>query len=300
MFTKGYLFVEFFFILSGFLLYESFTGENHHSAITFARKRFKRLYPEYFFAFSMHIALHIIKRDISFEKLFGELIMMQEIGLFSGGYNYPCWYISVLFWSSIMIYGILSTNRKAFINIISPAAIILGYTFFAKSATGFEAWSVIGPISLPFLRGIIDMTFGVICAVVVQNVKRSRVIINRWFGLILEFIFASIVFYGIISFSIPEIVICLSMGALIIMLFCGFGLSGFLVNCKIHHVSQFTYSAYLNHAMILSGLSVLSRLLILSPTVLLILYLFLLIAVSFFMNRTTQITLRLLKKGRGN
>lgn len=101
----GYLAVEFFFVLSGFLLYQSL--ENRRMSPTeYLTSRLKKFYPEYFFAMIVYIFYLVITAGCCdyqllkniFLSSISEVFLLQNMGIWGGGNNYPLWYLSILVW----------------------------------------------------------------------------------------------------------------------------------------------------------------------------------------------------------
>jgi peptidoglycan/LPS O-acetylase OafA/YrhL len=122
----GWLFVDFFFVLSGFVTTHGYAPQiaNLDSAFRFIKRRFFRLYPLHFctLAFSLawtllFVTAHMIGRmkfpelihqtyffDLSFKQIGSHLLLLQ--GFVSDwrdvGFNVPSWAVSVEFWAYII------------------------------------------------------------------------------------------------------------------------------------------------------------------------------------------------------
>ena len=108
--------VEFFFILSGFLLYLTFLKKTTEP-IQYVKRRLKRLYCEYVIALIVTFFINIIKErsNVAFVfdqigSLLPELLMVQNVGIFEGGINPINWYIQVMLVGSIFLYSLLYSN----------------------------------------------------------------------------------------------------------------------------------------------------------------------------------------------
>jgi peptidoglycan/LPS O-acetylase OafA/YrhL len=124
---SGWLFVDFFFVLSGFVTTHAYgTGlANLDGALQFIRRRFFRIYPLHFCtfaAFLVWILLFDTARligsmrfpevfyasnlfaDLSFEKIGRHLTLLQGFVGNSGdvGFNIPSWAVSAEFWTYIV------------------------------------------------------------------------------------------------------------------------------------------------------------------------------------------------------
>jgi peptidoglycan/LPS O-acetylase OafA/YrhL len=124
---SGWLFVDFFFVLSGFVITHAYGTKtaNLDDAFHFISRRFFRIYPLHFCtfaAFLVWILLFDTARiigsmrfpemvhasnpfaDLSFEKIIRNLTLLQGFVGNSGdvGFNIPSWAVSVEFWTYIV------------------------------------------------------------------------------------------------------------------------------------------------------------------------------------------------------
>ena len=251
--------VEFFFLVSGFFLYLSFSRESRHSVWNYTLKRLRRLYPEYLFAAILAIAFFgVFSHNFNISTAANELLMVQDTGLFHlGGYNYPCWYLSVMMVAGTLLYGILSLWETAYLRVFGLLVVFGGYTFITGQETGFQTWHCIGPVSIPLLRGFTSMTSGILLAAFVQ--KRQR--ISRKFSLVTELISIVLVVLGLTTDKSSDM---LTVAALILLLYsvtAGNNVLGEMASKSrlIPVASQYCYTFYLNHAIVIRGLRFLYR-----------------------------------------
>lgn len=193
-FEHGYFVVEFYFILSGFLLYQSFLKRNV-GTIQYTLKKIKRFYLEYFIAFALIYSLNLYYMRSSFNvlsieyifdnvvRILPELLFLQDIGIFRGGFNYPLWYLSVLIVGGGLLYAMLDTNKRVTINIILPVLIILVYAYlFSSDKPSLENWDTIGCFPLPLLRGMADISVGILVYHIyihnVSSIARYKTFLN--------------------------------------------------------------------------------------------------------------------------
>lgn len=84
-----------------------------------------------------------------------EILLLQNVGIpKSGVLNYPLWYLSVLFYSSIIIYFLISKIDKKRYIIISNVFSIIVCIFFIIKYKEIEQWGYIGPIYLHSLEAL--------------------------------------------------------------------------------------------------------------------------------------------------
>ena len=93
LFPHGYLAVEFYFILSGYLLYKSFSKPNSLSTIDYTLKKVERFAPEYLavvaYIYLRHSILPVIMGHREFDiayamRIFPEMLMLQDCGFYEG------------------------------------------------------------------------------------------------------------------------------------------------------------------------------------------------------------------------
>lgn len=253
----GYIGVEFFLILSGYLLYVTFQKETQHSTLAYAKKRFIRLWPEYVVAaVLMILARGVYLNDFNLAKAVNELLMIQNTGLFRlGGYNYPCWYIPVMFLAGILIYSMLTVCPDWYRKLLAPLIIVLGYTYIGGLEGGLENWQYIGFLSVPLLRAMCGMSVGVLIGVVSERGLLASV--NRFAATILEVVSLALIVVGIVTDISTDMLSVTAFAVLISVTVTERGLlGGTVLDLKIWHtLSPYTYSAYLFHAFVVYLLS---------------------------------------------
>lgn len=182
--TSGwYIGVEFFFIVSGYLIYANFEAlsEKYHSGLSYLWHRFKKIYPFYLASFCLcFISIYLIREQASFREMlkalfydFFELFALHGIGLNDGWVyvNNTGWFISILFICDFLIFHCLVKWKDTFVNFVAPIIIIVCFSFLyrnmhgigaAVQTTGFyENWAL--------MRGLADMCLG-ICAARLNHV----------------------------------------------------------------------------------------------------------------------------------
>lgn len=129
---KGYLAVDFFLVLSGFILSHSYLYRET-TFVSFVSHRLARLYPLHIFtlftfalvAWAVYEPFPIYK-DGNFFTFFQHLTLTQNIGLSPSEitWNYPSWSISVEFWVNVIfVFFITKSTKNATLLIFS----ILGF-----------------------------------------------------------------------------------------------------------------------------------------------------------------------------
>lgn len=188
-FTHGYLVVEFFFILSGYFIYTSLI-KNDKGTLQYTVDKIKRTYLEYIIACVFMFGLVALSTFMHYGHFFTlyyvfkfitEALLLQNIGIFNGGFNYPLWYFSVLIWGGGGLYALLKYNIKLSVNIILPIYVLLFYTYTFSTRDSIEYWDK-GIFYIPMLRGLADMSIGIITAKLALNIlpriQKSRLLFD--------------------------------------------------------------------------------------------------------------------------
>jgi len=176
IFTRGYLAVEFFFVLSGFLLYQSVNKHQDKSVFGFLKSKYKRFYPKYLAAFVLSSVVFYRKYTLSggefsdrFDNTLGrirELLMIQEVGIFGEGENVingPTWYISALVYGSVILYAFYKVFGKKCNNFIFPSIVIVGYTYILHTEQMWSIEAMLQPVTLignRLMRAICGLCLG--------------------------------------------------------------------------------------------------------------------------------------------
>ncbi|MBR1787838.1 MAG: acyltransferase [Bacteroidaceae bacterium] len=174
----GYLVVEFFFMLSGVLLYRSFLRHPEIGNLEYTVRKVKRFWIEYFIAMVLTFFMYYrgifekvsVQSNTAFEKGFNftlQLItdsLMIRGGIFLPMGNWPTWYLSVLLIGGAIIYALLKNYHRQSITLFLPLAclIIYGYFFPQGKEQHIENWDTINGFSMPIVRGVAEMGTGVL------------------------------------------------------------------------------------------------------------------------------------------
>jgi peptidoglycan/LPS O-acetylase OafA/YrhL len=123
----SHLYVDFFFLLSGFFLFLGKEKHKNTSWTSFMIRRLIRLYPV--FAFSI-ILSSAIRTDIPYSTHVLDLLLMQCNGLLLvQGCNFNAWYVSSLFWGGALYFYVIKNyaekNAEFFIALMIYASLYI-------------------------------------------------------------------------------------------------------------------------------------------------------------------------------
>jgi len=146
------LFVDFFFVLSGFVLMHAYSSRiySRSDLAAFIVKRLARLWPNHFVVLSLFIGVQIFSfllskaglqlhqapftENYSFSSILTNLLLLHPLGLHSSlTWNYPSWTIAVEFWTYILFGTLLLAWRPAFtyfaaISAIASLALLISFS----------------------------------------------------------------------------------------------------------------------------------------------------------------------------
>lgn len=159
--NKGYIAVEFFFIMSGFFLYKSSIKDNAQGVFDYTINRIKRFYPP--MLIMLIPTLLLTWNSMAPSRLFNDIFFISNSGVFGEAVNGTLWYLNILVIGGGFIYAMLKHFRSISISLILPLIVLLIYTYiFSKNEGRLEVWNVVHCFYMPLLRGIAGISLGVI------------------------------------------------------------------------------------------------------------------------------------------
>lgn len=185
MLNGWYISVDFFFIVSGFLLYHQSKSNKYTSNVIYIKDKIFSIYPIYILCFAITFIFKTANeptgRVARLYDSFWEIVCLQSIGL-NRGWNYinpTAWYISAFLICSFFLFFLLKNYEKVTVNFLIPLSIIVFYSWFYRNGAvldfviGIEGFFINGAL----MRGIADMGLGVIAAhlnsYLVENAKNK-------------------------------------------------------------------------------------------------------------------------------
>ena len=263
---QSWSFVDFFFVLSGFVIsynYPSLSSVNDF--FIYIKKRLIRLYPLLFFTTTVFLTFKLFS-DVFFAELVNSpksvklylldtlntLTMLNSTPIFGDasrnlGMNHPSWSVSAEF-ISYTVFGLssifLSKNKVKFSILLVFASVVL---FVVKETFSYSHYTWF------FLRGIIGFNMGCI----VYRLSTKNYSINSFLELLLP-ILILLVFYLLQNFQfvymgIASLVLRPLLFAFFIFVLINTSnyLSLFLESKPLKFLGKISYSIYLNHILLL-------------------------------------------------
>ena len=189
-FLGGSLAVEFFFILSGYLMMVSLErlsakpvdGNLGSETVSFLFKKAKAVYPEMVITYFLGIAVYAFARSYSLKaagKLFAnsvwELLFLQRTGLGVSSVNGVTWYIGAMLLCMAVMYPILRRYPNMGSRVVIPLLSLLALGWLCQNYTnprGPGLW-----VGLTFkgnIRAFGELGLGVICYQLTAKLKKLQ------------------------------------------------------------------------------------------------------------------------------
>lgn len=174
----GYLPVEFFFIVSGIFIFQTYINKKR-TLWEYTTKRIIRIFPTYLFMLFIYMIFSIVYPQFYKPYNYNEWLysaisnslLLQSTGL---GYNivrfnYPDWYLSVLFWGSIFLYFILRYRYARKFILITIVICTYSYYFIFKINNLNDIWGYYSIFYMPLWRGLAGMSTGILLGNILQK-----------------------------------------------------------------------------------------------------------------------------------
>ena len=242
----GWMAVQFFFFLSGFVFYLTYLDKINVTEINFKKffiLRFSRLYPLHFFTLLLVVVIflvqgrHILLQNIDIWHLLLNFFLIQNWGMENGpSFNEPSWSISIEIMMYLIFYFI--AKNKRFVWYTTPILIIISaLVFFEKKLIGYGGFCF-------FLGGFVFLIYEKIKKI--NGYNKLKFFIFSIFFLITLF-FLTVLKYTQLSPTEIKIIIIVFLFPLILT-------TSIMYKIKIKKISNFfnflgniSYSTYLLH-----------------------------------------------------
>lgn len=169
-----YIFVEFFFVLSGFFLAQN-CAKGKNSPVQYVWHQLRKLYPTYLAAFVFSFAVSVLVQRMGVHDIVESLwkakweILLCSLFAFDNTPSYngggAAAYIPALLLASLILYFLLREHKKAFLCVIGPLLILCGLSRILHTVGNLSVWvQYDGLITLGVVRALADMSIGILAA----------------------------------------------------------------------------------------------------------------------------------------
>lgn len=216
---KAYLAVDFFFILSGFVLSLAYSNKCTEQDFlkTFGIDRIARLYPLHLATLLALVPINILFYVTSNGQLlennwsYGDgrvytfilnLLMIQSVGLNTqGAWNAPAWSISVeMVVNLVMAFALpaIATRRKAWMFVLGFAILCYALLFIAFDDLKVIHQKAFGILNAGLLRGFAGISLGCLCVLIYRALEGNISRAWKYIALI-----TALLTVGLLAFPVP-------------------------------------------------------------------------------------------------
>lgn len=204
-FSKGYLGVEFFFLVTGFLMARSAHKTNRTSnnsvgtdSLRFMKKKIWSIFPYHLVAFYIMFAgicigkhLHITEIITSFFRSIPDLFFLSMSGISCGEVNPVAWYLSAMFITMAILYPLCRKHFDFMSKAVAPVLSVLLIGYLCQTNGKYQLalvrkWDSICYVAI--IRAMAEILLGVFCYTISLKLKELKLTDNQRKGItVLEF-----------------------------------------------------------------------------------------------------------------
>lgn len=263
LFKESYVFVDFFFVLSGFVISYNYSNlSTFKSALNFIGKRFRRLFPLLFYTTTLFLFVDIIFNEFypeyigSIEPLSQLFVWYTDSLLFLNaifintsqlGINGPSWSISAEM-ISYLLFAVVSVSFNNFLkNYVFLSILILMYLLIYS----IQQFTVMGDFG--FARGALSFILGYFISVFYN----PKIKFNKYLEYLLVLFLVAEMYYlhsfeGVSKEMFLLFVFPISFAFIVLTILHSEGFICRLLNSRlVQYLGNWSYSIYLNHMIVL-------------------------------------------------
>ncbi len=191
----GFTAVEFFFIISGYLMVKSSkkfdVNRLGKSTADFLINKIKSFYPYFIFSFGAAFVIRqfsffVEKEQTLTEFLKGSVLSINEILLlhntgvdFGTIYNGPTWYLSAMIVAMAIIFPILLKHKDWFVNIGSLVIAVLLYAVSSQEKGTLNSLGWSGVLNYGLIRAIAALCLGCFICAMIDRLQASNITLKK-------------------------------------------------------------------------------------------------------------------------
>lgn len=260
-------FTDFFFVLSGFVIYYNYNTLSSKGLKDFLVKRFIRLYPLHFFMLIVFLTVEIFKMILydvipfenppfdrnSFPSFLSHLFLIQSYGfpVFWGCWNAPSWSISAEFFS-YFIFGLTIVMIRKY----APAKKILIYLLLSVVML-FILYSIRGGMNIKteqfgYLRCAYSFFLGCIACIIHDILNEKKLFTKRIFSqLEIMFLIISVLSIMYVPAKMTFLIPVSFFATVLVFSFENGSLSSLLNISLFRTLGAWSYSIYMTHYLLM-------------------------------------------------
>lgn len=186
-----YIWVEFFFVLSGFFLAKNAAKQNEIknntkavSSIHYVWNELKKLYPLYLISFFFGFVVDHLSSDVTINSFIADLwtakweVVLGNIFMFDSvlkSYNVTSTYIASMLFVSLPLHYLISRNKEIYICCLAPLFVTIGYGRIITLYGNLSQWySYDGYLTSSVIRALAGMSLGTLFYLVIVELLRYR------------------------------------------------------------------------------------------------------------------------------
>lgn len=243
-----WLFTDFFFVLSGFVLsYRYYARATPIQSLL--KSRFYRLFPLHWFTMILACGMVLAVDGMSLDLVLRLIVNGTNAQIFFSQLdtlNAPSWSISVEFYFSILlgIVFVLLPSRFFIVAALATAILCAAGLFFLTQALNVT-------YGFGWIRGLLGLSVG--CVIWFCYQKLSRYDVSFWWATLLEFVAVSLLACSIVIYARIWFLWPVFLYGLIVMIYAreAGALSIILKRHVFLYLGKISYSLYLNHLILL-------------------------------------------------
>ena len=188
IFAKGYLGVEFFFMVSGYLMAMSILKMKNNNIemdhFQFVKRKAISLYPYFLIAYVLNFIVWnfvVDSRDLS-DVIKSAVFSVGELSLlFTSGIKFTnhlihgaAWYVSAMLIATFVLFPIMKKDLKKFTAYIAPVISLFCYGFLSnnvKQLSSYDKWLYFATEGV--LRAFAGLSLGAVVFAVCQSIEKS-------------------------------------------------------------------------------------------------------------------------------
>lgn len=260
--TKGYLWVDFFFILSGFVIShvygEKLKNRTRNVIKTYLWARFSRLYPLHVFIMLLFvilmIGLNFLYPDYAstnwnpnnkIADFFISLFFLQTSGLTDTySWNVPSWSVAAEWWTYIVAIGLIPLLNNGF-----KRSTVISFTLALSGLVYISFQSPENTLNAIFALGTVRCVFGFTIGIGVYQAYKELWDKNSIWSKDWVFYVILLCMLAALNFGIYDVAVIPFFGTFILCASLNKGVPYILLNTKpLLFIGDISYSIYLSHA----------------------------------------------------